>query len=74
MGFIAWWINQLGRDMELAMPNEYRLGHLKGNPLQKGTSGPAEFRSAIPMTKWHWGTPSLLITFFELVSTDARPF
>jgi hypothetical protein len=32
MGFIAWWINQLGKDEELAVPNEYRLGHLKGKP------------------------------------------
>ena len=46
MGFIAWRINQLGRDGELAMPNEYRLGHLKGKPCRKGDSHPA-VRSAM---------------------------
>ena len=38
MGFIGWRINQLGRDGELAMPNEYRLGHLKGNLAERGTA------------------------------------
>lgn len=61
MGFVAWCINQLGRDKELAMPNEYWLGHLKGQPFQKGDSHPAESEHLCRVTGEHpWLPPPII--------------